>query len=116
MTFSPVPPCVGEEVTMTCIVQAPEDDMFGLAATLISINGSTSVATNVFNTLVGADISRYTVDTTGLTNSQTLVGMRLLISNYLPSDSYTTFQCSGQFLNATLFRPIDPMSPMPPAG
>ena len=116
MTFSPVPPCVGEEVTMTCIIQAPEDDMFGLTAALISINGSASIATNEFNTLTGVDISRYTVDTTGLTNNQTLVGMRLLISNYLPSDSYTTFQCSGQFPNGTTFRLIDPMSPMPPAG
>ena len=71
ITFSPVPPCVGEEVTMTCIVQALDDDMFGLTAALISINGSVSVTSNLLNTLVGVDISRYTVDTAGLTNNQT---------------------------------------------
>ena len=116
ITFSPVPPCVGEEVTMTCIVQAVGDDTFGLTAALISINGSATVTSNWISALSGVDTSRYTADTAGLTNNQTLVAMRLLISNYLPSDSDTTFQCSGQFPNGTLLTPIDSMSPMPPAG
>ena len=119
ISFSPdLPLCVGEEVIMTCYVQAPTSENFGLNFASISFNGTIPAFHYAINgnTLSGVDTSRYTADTTGLTVSQSRPGARLVISNYLPSDSDTTFQCSGQYPNGTIYTPINPMSPMPEAG
>ena len=103
---------------MTCFVQAPTSDNFGPNFALISINGTTPAIHSAINsnTISEVNTTRYTADTTGLTVSQSRPGARLVISNYLPSDSDTTFQCSGQYPNGTIYTPINPMSPMPEAG
>ena len=118
LTFTPnTPLCVGEEVIMTCYVEAPTSELFGSTNARISVNGSTPVAANALNVgIPGLDVSRYSADVMGLTVSTSRAGLRLVISDYLPSDSITTFQCAGLYPNDTFYYSLTPMSPMDPAG
>ena len=102
---------------MICYVEAPTSELFGSTNARISVNGSIPVSASALNTgIQGLDVSRYSADVMGLTVSTSRAGLRLVISDYLPSDSITTFQCVGQYPNDSFYYSLTPMSPMDPAG
>ena len=65
---------------MICYVVPPVGTSFVNDTALISLNGSPSVLSSVFNSLTsvgGVDTSRYTADTTGLSINASRSGVRV---------------------------------------
>ena len=110
---------MGDPIEMICSIVPPPSEMFGSSIAFVSINGSTEFSLALLNTnsvIDGIDLGRYSANVDGLNPSPAMSVIRLIINNYLPTDSDTTFQCATTFVNGSVYDSTVSDSPMTQAG
>ena len=88
---------------MVCYIEPPAGEVFVFTIAKVSFNESdpATIAQINENDVTGVDLSRYSANIDGLTLTAARPGVRVIIDNYMPSDSDTEFGCHGTFSNQT---------------